>query len=41
MKFIILTTQRVFMPYVVGVFTYRQYCDEVVRKGYEGFELSP
>ena len=33
--------KRVFMPYVAGVFTYRQYCDEVVRKGYEGFELSP
>ncbi len=30
---------RVFMPYVGGVGTYRQICDEVVRKGYEGFRI--
>lgn len=31
---------RVFMPYVGGVHTYKQVCDEVVAKGYEGFVLS-
>jgi len=31
---------RVFMPYVGGVGTYRQECDEIVSKGYEGFRLS-
>jgi len=31
---------RVFMPYVGGVGTYRQACDEVVAKGYEGFSLA-
>ncbi len=30
---------RGFMPYVGGVGRYRQICDEVARKGYEGFEL--
>jgi cyclohexanone monooxygenase len=30
---------RVFMPYVAGVGPYRQKCDEVVAKGYEGFEV--
>jgi cyclohexanone monooxygenase len=30
---------RVFMPYVGGVGTYRQICDEVAAKGYEGFRL--
>jgi cation diffusion facilitator CzcD-associated flavoprotein CzcO len=30
---------RVFMPYVGGVGTYRQACDEVAAKGYEGFAL--
>lgn len=30
---------RVFMPYVGGVGTYRQKCDEVVANGYEGFRL--
>jgi cyclohexanone monooxygenase len=32
--------KRVFMPYVAGVLPYRQRCDEVASKGYEGFELS-
>jgi cyclohexanone monooxygenase len=31
---------RVFMPYVGGVGTYRQACDEVAAKGYEGFALA-
>ena len=31
---------RVFMPYVGGVVPYRQKCDEVAAKGYEGFRLS-
>jgi cyclohexanone monooxygenase len=31
---------RVFMPYVGGVGAYRQKCDEVALKGYEGFELA-
>jgi cyclohexanone monooxygenase len=31
---------RIFMPYVGGVGAYRQICDEVVKKGYEGFALS-
>jgi cyclohexanone monooxygenase len=31
---------RVFMPYVGGVGTYRQHCDEVAAQGYEGFVLS-
>ena len=31
---------RVFMPYVGGVGTYRQNCDEVAAKGYEGFTLT-
>jgi cyclohexanone monooxygenase len=30
---------RVFMPYVGGVDLYRQRCDEVAAKGYEGFRL--
>jgi cyclohexanone monooxygenase len=30
---------RVFMPYIGGVGTYRQLCDEIVAKGYEGFRL--
>lgn len=30
---------RVFMPYVGGVGAYRQKCDEVASKGYEGFTL--
>jgi cyclohexanone monooxygenase len=31
---------RVFMPYVGGVTAYKQKCDEVVARGYEGFTLS-
>ena len=31
---------RVFMPYVGGVGLYREKCDDVARKGYEGFALS-
>ena len=30
---------RVFMPYVGGVGVYRQTCDVVAAKGYEGFRL--
>ena len=32
--------KRVFMPYPAGVFTYREHCDGVVSRGYEGFVLS-
>lgn len=32
---------RVFMPYAGGVGAYRQQCDEVAAKGYEGFVLTP
>jgi hypothetical protein len=28
------------MPYVGGVANYRQRCDEVVTRGYEGFAIS-
>ena len=31
---------RVFMPYVGGVGTYREICDEVAERGYEGFVLT-
>src|SRR5262249_40951231 len=31
---------RVFMPYIGGVGAYRQICDGVAAKGYEGFTLS-
>ena len=31
---------RVFMPYVGGVHAYTRKCNEVARKGYEGFALS-
>lgn len=31
---------RVFMPYIGGVGVYRQICNEVAAKGYEGFVLS-
>ncbi len=31
---------RTFMPYVGGVGTYREKCDEVAARGYEGFELN-
>ena len=30
---------RVFMPYAGGVGTYREKCDDVAKKGYEGFVL--
>jgi cyclohexanone monooxygenase len=30
---------RIFMPYIGGVAVYRQICNEVVAKGYEGFAL--
>jgi hypothetical protein len=30
---------RVFMAYIGGVGVYRQKCDEVAQKGYEGFAL--
>lgn len=32
---------RVFMPYIGGVPAYRQICDAVAAKGYEGFALTP
>jgi cation diffusion facilitator CzcD-associated flavoprotein CzcO len=32
---------RVFMPYIGGVGVYREKCDEVAAKGYEGFTLVP
>jgi cation diffusion facilitator CzcD-associated flavoprotein CzcO len=32
---------RIFMPYVGGVGAYRQKCDDVAAKGYEGFTLIP
>jgi cyclohexanone monooxygenase len=31
---------RMFMPYIGGVGVYRQKCDEVAAKGYEGFQLT-
>ncbi len=31
---------RIFMPYIGGVGVYRQKCDEVAAKGYEGFRLT-
>ena len=31
---------RIFMPYIGGVGNYRQKCDEIVAKGYEGFALT-
>jgi len=31
---------RIFMPYIGGVGVYRQKCDEVAAKGYEGFRLA-
>jgi cyclohexanone monooxygenase len=30
---------RIFMPYIGGVGVYRQKCDEVAAKGYEGFAM--
>ena len=32
---------RIFMPYIGGVGVYRQTCDEIAAKGYEGFVLTP
>ena len=31
---------RIFMPYIGGVGAYRQKCDEVAAKGYEGLRLT-
>jgi cyclohexanone monooxygenase len=31
---------RVFMPYIGGVNTYREYCDQVVERGYAGFVIT-
>jgi cyclohexanone monooxygenase len=31
---------RIFMPYIGGVNTYRQICNDVVAKGYEGFVMT-
>jgi cyclohexanone monooxygenase len=31
---------RIFMPYIGGVGTYRQICDDVAAKGYEGFTMT-
>ncbi|HAM47549.1 MAG TPA: cyclohexanone monooxygenase, partial [Alphaproteobacteria bacterium] len=31
---------RIFMPYVAGVHTYRQKCDEIAADGYRGFVLA-
>jgi cyclohexanone monooxygenase len=31
---------RIFMPYIGGVGVYRQKCDEVAAKGYEGFKIA-
>ena len=32
---------RVFMPYIGGVPLYRETCEDVAAKGYQGFELTP
>jgi cyclohexanone monooxygenase len=32
---------RVFLPYIGGVGAYRQKCDDVAAKGYEGFVMAP
>jgi cyclohexanone monooxygenase len=32
---------RIFMPYIGGVGPYRQICNDVAAKGYEGFEMTP
>ena len=31
---------RIFMPYIGGVGVYRQICNEVAAKGYEGFAMT-
>jgi cyclohexanone monooxygenase len=30
---------RIFMPYAAGVGVYREVCDQVTTKGYEGFKF--
>ena len=30
---------RIFVPYAGGVGEYRRQCDEIVARGYEGFQL--
>jgi cyclohexanone monooxygenase len=32
---------RIFMPYIGGVGVYRQICNDVAAKGYEGFVMTP
>jgi cyclohexanone monooxygenase len=32
---------RLFLPYIGGVDAYRQKCEEIAARGYEGFELTP
>jgi cyclohexanone monooxygenase len=32
---------RIFMPYIGGVGPYRQICNEVAKKGYDGFAMTP
>jgi cyclohexanone monooxygenase len=31
---------RVFLPYIGGVGPYREICDQVAEKGYDGFDLT-
>jgi cyclohexanone monooxygenase len=31
---------RIFMPYIGGVGVYRQICNDVAAKGYEGFAMA-
>jgi cyclohexanone monooxygenase len=31
---------RIFMPYIGGVGAYRQICNDVAAKGYEGFKMT-
>jgi cyclohexanone monooxygenase len=31
---------RIFMPYIGGVGVYRQICNDVAAKGYEGFAMT-
>jgi cyclohexanone monooxygenase len=32
---------RIFMPYIGGVGTYRQICNDIAAKGYQGFAMTP
>jgi cyclohexanone monooxygenase len=32
---------QIFMPYIGGVAAYRQICNDVAAKGYEGFAMTP